>query len=565
METSPNSLHFPLEKPPQAFSLTVRKVLGKVSSGEIRVPDFQRPLRWKASDVVKLFDSILKGYPVGSLLFWKRTMMPGAAIRIGSALLDAPAVQEGWYIVDGQQRTTAMAAALLDLDQADDLRWMVRFDPLSDTFLSGPPPPEQVGRHVPLSALGDLRRLSRWLRDCLLDEDTQSRVEAVQQRLLDYELPAYLMDTENPEALKGVFARLNSTGVRMRPDEVFQALLGTQSRNRGPLDLGSLQQACDLDGFGQPPRPEILKAVLAMSGLDPSRRLEDLGEQAPSKLVSASDAVEALRHTVAFFQASLLEDQPGPGIPAYSFIPYPVAFVLLSRWFHLFPEADATIRIELSRWLWRGVATGVHQRAAVSAMRLQVREIVPDQMELSLKRLLDSVGEPSRSDWSLEKFHANHAASRVELLALLALEPRDLSGPVSWRALVSDGQRVAREIVASPAWGGLDDESRSLARTAANRALLDARHTGLRAEFKTWQFDRDKEALESHLIDRVSFDALVAGDEVVFLRHRAARLRSAVSAFLSRMAGLGEPRLRPVESYFEGEAAEGQQRGLPGL
>lgn len=67
IESTSRSLHVPLEKPPQAFSLTVRKILGKVLAGEIRVPDFQRPLRWKSPDVVKLFDSILKGYPIGSL------------------------------------------------------------------------------------------------------------------------------------------------------------------------------------------------------------------------------------------------------------------------------------------------------------------------------------------------------------------------------------------------------------------------------------------------------------------------------------------------------------------
>jgi hypothetical protein len=554
IESAARSLHVPLEKPPQAFSLTVRKILGKVLAGEIRVPDFQRPLRWKSSDVVKLFDSILKGYPIGSLLFWKRPMDPDPQLRIGNARISAPQVQEGWFIVDGQQRTTAMAAALLDLDQAGDLRWSVRFDPVGDAFLSGPPPTEQQGRHVPLSALGDLRRLSRWFRDCRLDEDTQTKVEAVQQRLLDYELPAYLMDTEDPEALKGVFARLNSTGVRMRPDEVFQALLGTHSRSQGPLDLASLQQACNLDGFGELPRPEILKAVLAMSGHDPSKRLEDLGEHAASNLIGGYEANEALQRTVSFFQASPNADEPGAGIPAYAFTPYPVAFVLLSRWFYLFPETDPITRRELSRWLWRGVVTGVHQRAAVSAMRFQVRNIVPERMEESLKGLLESVGDPGPADWSLEPFHASHAASRVELLTLLAMGPRDLSGPVSWRALVSDGQRVAREILASSAWTGLDQESLTLAKTAANRALLDARHTGLRAEFKNWNFERDQVALESHLIDRVAYDALMQGDDVAFLRHRAARLRTAVSAFLARSAGLGEPRLRPVQAYFDDES-----------
>ncbi len=549
--TPPRTLLVPLEKPPQAFSLTVRKIIGKVIAGEIRVPDFQRPLRWQATDVARLFDSILRGYPVGSLLFWKHAFEANTALRIGTAHITVPAIQDGWYIVDGQQRITALAASLSELDHHGDLRWQIRFDPTTNTFLTGSTKNEDLLRHVPLSALGDLRRLGHWLRDCELSDAAQTRVEEVQQRLLDYELPAYLMETDNPDGLKGAFARLNSTGVRMRPDEVFQALLGSRSRHRGPLDLEGMQRACDVNGFGQPPRPEILKAVLAMSDFDPTRRLEDLGEDALSRLVSETDATDALQRTVNFLQSGEDPELPGPGIPAYCFIPYPVVFVVLARWFHLFPETDGLTLQELSHWLWRGVVSGVHQRAAVSKMRLQVRKVVKGEMEVSLAALLDSVGEPARVDWSLEPFHANHAASRVEILALLAQGPRDQRAPISWEALISDGQRVAREILASGAWKNLDAEAQQLAKTAANRALLDARHSGLRAEFKLWSVEADREALESHLIDPKAYQALVDGHEDWFVKHRASRVRAVVSAFLTKRAGLGQPRLRPTETYFE--------------
>lgn len=54
-----SDLHVPLDKPPQAISLTVRSLLSRVVSGGIRVPEFQRPLRWRSDDVVKLFDSLV--------------------------------------------------------------------------------------------------------------------------------------------------------------------------------------------------------------------------------------------------------------------------------------------------------------------------------------------------------------------------------------------------------------------------------------------------------------------------------------------------------------------------
>jgi len=551
-ESSSSDLYVPLAKPPTALSLVVRALLGKVRDGDIRVPQFQRPLRWRPDDVVKLFDSILRGYPIGSLLFWKKQAPADEQLVIGNARISVGSVDDAWYIVDGQQRVTALAASLLDFDQQGDPRWEIRFDPKRSRFLSGRPNGPEVGTHVPLSVLGDIRRLGKWLRDCHLDESAQTRVEDVQQRLLDYQLSAYVMETSDEAALRGVFARSNSTGVRMRAEEVFQALLGSGARPG--VELLELQEACDVDGFGQPPRAEVLKALLAMSGLDPSKRLEDLGEGAVAGLTSESEAIEALRRTVQFLQAAPAASEPGAGIPAYGFIPYPVAFVLLARWFHEFPEPDASSRGELARWLWRGVVGGVHQRAAVSAMRLQVRIIAGDE-EKSLRALLGTVGRPPAQEWSLDRFNASHAASKVELLTLLAREPRDRVGPVSWRALLSSGDRVAREIFRSSEWKGLDPASQMLARTAANRVLLDARHTGLSVELRRWTWEADSAALESHLIDEEGLAALRSeAGQPVFLRRRAARLRTEVAAFLSGRAGLDEPQLFPVDSYYDGSS-----------
>lgn len=554
-ESNGDALFRPLDKPPSAQTLTVRKLLGKVSEGKIRVPSFQRPLRWGASDVVRLFDSILRGYPVGSLLFWKKSA-PAERLRIGSAELAAAETEDAWYVVDGQQRTTALAAALLELDHGGDRRWEIYFDPTRDAFCSAHEAQQLEQTLVPGHVLGDIRRLGRFLRDCDLSDEAQRRVEEVQQRVLDYELPAYIVETDDVDALRGVFARLNSTGVRMRADEVFQALLGPEPGSSGPeqrrgVDLGALQAACDLDGFGQPPRPEVLKALLAMSDLDPSRRLDRLREAQVGTLLGQSEAVEALRRAVAFLQADPAGVEPGAGIPCYGFIPYPVVFVLLARWFSVFPEPDAEVRRELSRWVWRGVITGVHQRAAVSKMRHQVREIAGDDMLAALRRLHDAVGEPPAPSWSLDSFHAKHAASRVELLALLAREPRDLDGPVSWQALALGGERVAREVYRTEELREQGDETRALAKTVANRVLLDTRHTGLRGELARWSWPKHRRELESHLIDEEAFAALRARDPRRFLLHRASRVRAEVTKLLAQRAGIGEPRLLPLQSYFD--------------
>ncbi|MDQ3263255.1 MAG: DUF262 domain-containing protein [Myxococcota bacterium] len=545
----------PLEHPPQAISLTVRALLTRVQQGRIRIPPFQRPLRWLSDDVVKLFDSIRRGYPVGSLLFWKRHAPADEGYRIGTARLPVGEVSEAWWIVDGQQRVTALAAALLELDHGQDARWLVKYDPGKDELLSGAVLPIEAGLVVPLSTLGDLRRLGKWLQGAAVDDVAANRVEQLQQRILDYELSAYVVETDNRQALKGVFARVNSSGVRMHSDEVFHALFGESdqqlSLGRSAIDLNHLQRRCDLDSFGEPPRLEVMKAVLAMSGLDPTRRFDSIGEASLSKLVSLDDAEDALVRAVDFLQGSSVAAEPGAGIPCYSFIPYPVVFVVLAQWFHRHPKTASDTRRLLAQWLWRGASTGVHQRAAVSSFRDQLRLIRGDSEVQDVKALLSFVAEPPRVDWTLRPFQARNAASRVELLALLDLCPRDRTGPVSWRSLVSDGERVAREIVRSSKWKALGEDGARLARTVANRVLLDAAHTGLETELLRWDPMDDRAALESHLIDAEMWKALKEERVADFLRRRAARVQTVVSSFLTKRAGIGAPRLMALDRYAD--------------
>lgn len=542
--SSPASLR-PLTRGPTATTVTVKELIAKVLAGAVRIPRFQRPLRWRRDDVLRLLDSIWRGYPVGSLLFWKRDADAGT-IPVGGASVRAPATPDAWWVVDGQQRTTALAAALLDLDHAGDLRWVMAFDPIAEAFRSGPPLPDEEGRVVPVSVLGDLRRLGRWIRTSPLDDNAINLVEQAQQRLLDYAIPAYIVDTDDEQVLRGVFARLNSTGARMRADEVFQALLGTPAQpGQASLDLDALARGCDTDGFGQPPRAEIFKALLAMSDRDPTVRLDDRDID-PTKLAAPEDASEALSRTRDF----LIRDC---GMPAFALVPYPVVFVILARWFHVHPGGSDATRQMLARWVWRGAVSSVHQRAEVSKMREQVRDIVADDEQGSLDRLLARTPETTWTRWELQRFDSRSARSRIETLALLSCRPRDALGEVS---LGEVSGRLAREIFASADWTGLSSEDTALARTAANRVLLDDMHHGLNSLLRQWDADQDAQRLASHLVDRDAFALMVAGDVGGFLRRRAEAVRGRVDALLRERTAWDRPLLRPVSTYLD--------RGLDG-
>lgn len=565
MDAIPSPPFRPLQSRPEATALTVRDLIQRVQAGRMRVPEFQRPLRWQRRQNLELLDSIWRGYPIGSLLFWKRSA-PEQEIQIGTARLHAQSMSEAWWVVDGQQRITALAGALLDLEQAPgEHRWELYFDVDGQRLVEA----NDSGTCVPLSVLGDLRRLGKYVREVeWCDEETLvGAAEDAQQRILDYSIPAYVVDTASEDALRAIFARLNSTGARMRTEEVFHALFGRRSAEPAAehqhLDLERLQEVGDRDGFGRPSRSEVLKMVLAMSDEDPTRRVEHLTEQKLASLVSSNEAEDVVARVVSFLQ----EDA---GIPHVRLVPYPVVFSILARWFRHFPDPNAWNRRRLIRWLWRGAATSAHQRAEVSKMREQLRLVQEDESE-SMRRLLERVPLADARPWKLAPFNGQSAHSRIETLALLSLEPlsapevsvADVEGDavsitlsphrIDPRSLMAR-DRIAREVFASHDWEGLDEGARRLARSGANRVLLEEGHTGLQSQLRPLDPIRHAQVLGSHLIDDQTFEALRNKDVPAFLELRGRALQRLVTSFLADQCAEDEPLgLAPLSEYLDRE------------
>ena len=42
----------------------LREILGKIDKGQFAIPVFQRDFIWQKSQVIDLFDSLSKGYPI---------------------------------------------------------------------------------------------------------------------------------------------------------------------------------------------------------------------------------------------------------------------------------------------------------------------------------------------------------------------------------------------------------------------------------------------------------------------------------------------------------------------
>ncbi|MFF0307419.1 DUF262 domain-containing protein [Streptosporangium sp. NPDC004379] len=126
-----------LETRPSATTYDVEKLVGMAWRGQIRVPHFQRDFRWGREDVIRLFDSIVKGYPVGSLLLWVRPATE-QTLTLGTLRIDAPRMDQSLWVVDGQQRITSLANALHE-EGARETRFALAYDLRTENSFPGHP------------------------------------------------------------------------------------------------------------------------------------------------------------------------------------------------------------------------------------------------------------------------------------------------------------------------------------------------------------------------------------------------------------------------------------------
>jgi uncharacterized protein with ParB-like and HNH nuclease domain len=107
----------------------IETVLAWVNSGEIAIPEIQRPFVWDSSKVRDLMDSLYQGYPIGYVIAWRN---PNVRLKDGS-------MSEGKKIlIDGQQRVTALTAAILGQyvinKTYERVKIKIAFNPISEKF-----------------------------------------------------------------------------------------------------------------------------------------------------------------------------------------------------------------------------------------------------------------------------------------------------------------------------------------------------------------------------------------------------------------------------------------------
>ncbi len=508
--------------------------------GQIRVPSFQRALRWRAKDVLRLLDSVYRGFPIGSLLMWKRRAEP-ERVRVGPFDMKVDARDDAWFVVDGQQRLTSLVGALrhpgrFEAETPPDA-FTLAFDLRDDVFrLPGERSASPSPARVPVHRLFDAVELADWLSEhpeIGTDRDLARRAHTVGKALREYRVPVYVIETDDQDVLREVFERTNSFGMALTQAEVFDALVGSRS---GPT--GSGERISDLVSdlrrlrMGTVDEELGFRLVLAVEGLDVTRSFKGLNRDERDALRGATPkASSGARTACEFLRASA-------SIPHLRLLAYSWPLVVLTRFFYLHPLATSRSRELLSRWLWRGVTRAPGGMDERTLLRRAIRAIEQhDQSEEdAVEALLELVpGRETETHFDFPaRFDARTAPSRIIMTALADLKPRHLEngGIIDVTALLGERDVHAfSRIVAGDGDG---------AGQVGNRALHERVDGGLfelvrrRAEVHIADA-----VLRSHAISEECAVAALRGDRGSFIAHRELDLIRLMPAFLAKMTRFG--------------------------
>jgi hypothetical protein len=526
--TSPAETSSPAALPtrPEARTFRVEDLVSSVLSGRIRIPAFQRGIKWDPTDALALLDSIDRGYPIGTLLLWRRPA-PEARIEHGSVTIEADARPDALWVVDGQQRIVSLTrifagqgfpeepfAAFYDL-QKGQFRRLGKRDAAAE-------------HDLPLTEVLDSSRLVEWL---VAHPQFNRKIAAeLGKRLREFEIPAYVVDTDDERTVREIFRRANNTGKRMEDSDVFHGLYG--ARGPSPANLREVAAGlADLD-FGPLDDAVLHNMLLATRGTDLSKdRVPTLSqEQAHQAMI---DLALCARAAIRFFR----EDA---GVPHVSLLPYQPPLFALARFFHFHSDPHPRSRELLARWLWRGAITGVHNGSTVQVR--QMLTAIGEDEHGAVQSLLSALPGRPDDDLDLDDYSFGFARSKVQLLALMDLGPRDLrDGELVVPTAIEPADKDAYHTLVRTIFPRGTDSTGGL----ANRMFHPGVHNGLTRAIVECE---DHALLATHAISDAARRALKFDHHDEFLRLRRAELLAHIEAFTDRRAQWDEADSPPIEA-----------------
>lgn len=232
---------------------SINTIMQYVESSQIAIPQLQRPFVWKGKQVKDLIDSLYQGYPIGYLIVWQNS---NVRLKYGRKAFGKK------ILIDGQQRITALMAAIMGKEILDEKyhkkRIQIAFNPYAaeeeERFAVYSSKLEKDTRWIPdISVLFQkgfaYRRFELEYKKMNPDADLRQLDKAV-SRLKDIaynevgvvEL-SFLLDID---VVTEIFIRINSQGKPLNQEDFAMSRISVNEEHGGDMLQKAIDHFCHL-------------------------------------------------------------------------------------------------------------------------------------------------------------------------------------------------------------------------------------------------------------------------------------------------------------------------------
>ena len=234
-------------------SLQYEYLFSDVKRGRIKIPQFQRDFVWSKEQTASLIDSIIKGFPIGTFIFWQTKDELRHVREIGNeSLPPTPSGESTSYILDGQQRIASLYLAHKGLQFTREGQ-TIDYEEISINLERDPDPGDEdpVVTPTPCSngtsiSVCDLLNKSSSALYKEYGADLIDRIDLYRKRLKDYDFPTVVISETSIEVACDIFTRINTGGTKL---ELFEIMVAKTYDEQQGFDL-SREYKCLIDSNG---------------------------------------------------------------------------------------------------------------------------------------------------------------------------------------------------------------------------------------------------------------------------------------------------------------------------
>ncbi len=354
---------------PQPINKQFSNLMNDISAGTLKIPQFQRDFVWKVEKSAELLDSIIKGYPIGTFIFWKTKERLRSVRNIGN--LELPTPPAGDYvefILDGQQRITSLFAALKGVSitnrdgRIDDFSRIcvdLEADP-DEKIITAETDGKNPDQLIPLTTLldGKLTDLTKY------PDQYHDKLDLYKETICSYNYSVIQVGGIEIDVATEIFTRINEGG---KPLTVFEIMVAKTYDHEKDFDLAEKfdELIDELEEAGyETISPSPILQLVSMILVRDCRRSTILKLPKEKFIDVWNEAMDAIRDAIDHFRDHYR-------IPASNLLPYHTLIVPFSYFFYRQKEKPSYNQQKyLDDFFWR-VSLGYRYSSAVETKLVQ--------------------------------------------------------------------------------------------------------------------------------------------------------------------------------------------------